>query len=149
MFRQLKSLFSSEDLPQSLDDPAIAAAALLFEAAAADGEIGTGERDILVSRITAFFDLSPEQSAELIAKAEAQAISATHLLRFTRTVKDAMDADARFELMVMLWEVVLADNQIDPFEDQLLRRIGGLIYVSDKDRGAARRQAEANLGATQ
>jgi uncharacterized tellurite resistance protein B-like protein len=40
----------------------------------------------------------------------------------------------------MLWEVVYADDVLHDHEASLLRRIGGLIYVSDRDRGAAKRR---------
>jgi uncharacterized tellurite resistance protein B-like protein len=39
-----------------------------------------------------------------------------------------------------LWEVVYADGSIDALEDTLLRRLGGLIYVPDRERGAARQR---------
>ena len=46
----------------------------------------------------------------------------------------------------MLWEVAYADGVLDPLEDTLLRRIGGLIDVSDRERGAARLRVVARLG---
>jgi uncharacterized tellurite resistance protein B-like protein len=48
-------------------------------------------------------------------------------------------------LMETLWRVVLADGHVDPHEDQLLRRIAGLIYVTDRDRGLARQRAKGEL----
>ena len=60
------------------------------------------------------------------------------ILRFTRTVKDRFSYQERVDLIEMLWEVVYADGVSDAFENQLMRRIGGLIYVSDRDRGEAR-----------
>jgi uncharacterized tellurite resistance protein B-like protein len=47
--------------------------------------------------------------------------------------------------MEMLWEVVLADGTVDALEDTLLRRIGGLIYVPDRERGAARQRVVQRL----
>ena len=46
----------------------------------------------------------------------------------------------------MLWEVAYADGTLDPLEDTLLRRIGGLIDVSDYERGAARLRVARRLG---
>jgi uncharacterized tellurite resistance protein B-like protein len=46
----------------------------------------------------------------------------------------------------MLWEVAYADGVLDPLEDVLLRRLGGLIDVSDHERGAARLRVLARLG---
>ena len=46
----------------------------------------------------------------------------------------------------MLWEVAYADGVLDPLEDALLRRVAGLIDVSDHERGTARLRVCARLG---
>ena len=65
------------------------------------------------------------------------------ILGFTREVKDNYSYEERIALVEMLWEVVLADGRVDAHEAQLMRRIGGLIYVSDRDSAIARRRAAA------
>ena len=40
-----------------------------------------------------------------------------------------------------LWEIVLSDGQIHDFESNLIRRLAGLLYVSDIDSGNARKRA--------
>jgi uncharacterized tellurite resistance protein B-like protein len=47
-----------------------------------------------------------------------------------------------------LWEVAFADGQVDHFESNLIRRIGGLLFVSDLDRGLAKQRVMARLGIT-
>jgi uncharacterized tellurite resistance protein B-like protein len=46
----------------------------------------------------------------------------------------------------MMWEVAYADGTLDPLEDSLLRRVGGLIDVSDHERGEARLRVLKRLG---
>jgi uncharacterized tellurite resistance protein B-like protein len=46
----------------------------------------------------------------------------------------------------MLWEVAYADGVLDPLEDSLLRRVGGLIDVSDHERGEAKQRVLRRLG---
>ena len=48
----------------------------------------------------------------------------------------------------MMWEVAYADGKLDPDEDVLLRRVAGLIYVSDEDRIAARQRVLSRIGKT-
>ncbi len=67
-------------------------------------------------------------------------------MRFTRVVKDSFSHAERVELIEMIWEVVYADGERHDYEDSLMRRIAGLIYVSDRERGEARRRALARLG---
>ena len=45
--------------------------------------------------------------------------------------------------MEMLWEVVYADEVVEAHEAMLMRRIAGLIYVDDRDSGAARSRVRA------
>jgi uncharacterized tellurite resistance protein B-like protein len=46
----------------------------------------------------------------------------------------------------MLWEVAYADGVLDADEDALIRRVAGLMFVSDQDRGFARRRVRERLG---
>ena len=46
----------------------------------------------------------------------------------------------------MLWEVAYADGVLHDYEANLMRRVGGLIYVTDRDRGDARRRVLERLG---
>ena len=46
----------------------------------------------------------------------------------------------------MLWEVAYADGVLDEYEDSLLRRVGGLIYVPDRERGMARQRVLKTAG---
>ena len=61
-------------------------------------------------------------------------------------VTDRFSFEERVELMEMLWQVAYADGELDDFEANLLRRVAGLIHVSDRDSGAARKRAMARLG---
>jgi uncharacterized tellurite resistance protein B-like protein len=46
----------------------------------------------------------------------------------------------------MLWEVVYARGNLTPEEDALIRKVAGLLYVSDRDRGLARQRVLHRLG---
>ena len=59
---------------------------------------------------------------------------------FTRLAVERMTPEERIRLIEMLWEVAYADGVLDPEEDVLLRRVAGLVYVSDADRIAARQR---------
>jgi uncharacterized tellurite resistance protein B-like protein len=49
-------------------------------------------------------------------------------------------------MIEMLWEVVYADGRLDDYEANLMRRIAGLIYVSDGESGSARKRVLDRLG---
>ena len=48
----------------------------------------------------------------------------------------------------MAWEVAYADGELHDHEANLLRRLGGLLYVSDRERGDARKRVLARLRPT-
>ncbi len=152
MLETLKSLFRGEqaDAGQSAPDPAkrfrVAAAALMVEAAHLDDSYGDGERDTILRVLTQRFMLSSEEARELLQAAEAAQGEAVQLHGFTKEIKDALEPEERVGIIEMLWEVAYADGHLHDYEAHLVRRVAGLIYVSDVDRGSARKRVLDRLG---
>lgn len=128
-----------------VDELHLAAAALLAEVALCDDNFDEVERAAVAGLVASRFELTESQALGLVAAGEKASADATHLLRFTRVIKDNFSPAERVELIEMIWEVVYADGVLHDYEDSLLRRIAGLIYVSDHDRGAARKRVLARL----
>lgn len=124
----------------------VAAAALLVEAARMDEVITQEERDRIEDLVRRRFGLDAEAAATLRRAAEEASAEATQWYGFAAVIRDRFSAQERVELIEMLWEVAYADGELHDLEASLLRRIGGLLYVSDRDRGAARKRVLARLG---
>jgi uncharacterized tellurite resistance protein B-like protein len=122
------------------DEVQLAAAALLIEAAHIDDQLDPRERAVIDRILERRFKLSATAARQLVAVAEQASERSTQLFRFTSIINDRFSLEQRIELMEMLWEVVQADGVVDALEDTLLRRIGGLLYVPDRERGAARQR---------
>ncbi len=152
MLNRIKTLLAGEDRDaptahsHSISEKQLAAAAILIEAAHMDTSFDDAERTVIERAVQRKFELNEEEAATLIAEAEKVQNQSNHLLRFTRTIKDTFPQEERIELMEMLWEVVYADGELDQYEANLMRRIGGLIYVSDRERGDARKRVMKRLG---
>jgi len=131
--------------PAARHDIHLATAALLVVAACQDGGFDAAERTHILSLLGSRFGLAPDEAGELMAEAEARADTAVQLLPFTKAIRAEFDHDERVEMVEMLWEVVYADGGLQQHEAALMRRIGGLIYVSDRQRGEARKRALRNL----
>jgi uncharacterized tellurite resistance protein B-like protein len=138
MFDRIVKLLSEPSPPQDRDGLQIAVAVLLVEAARMDAHFEDAERTVIERLLANKFQLSPEQTGELMRKAVEVGERSNQLYPFTRTAVERMDLAQRIGLIEMLWEVAYADGVLDPDEDALLRRVAGLIYVSDVDRAAAR-----------
>jgi uncharacterized tellurite resistance protein B-like protein len=121
----------------------VAAAALLVETAAIDDEFDEAERSAATRMLEQRFGLAAAEARRLLAQGQRKREASAQLYGFTRAVNERLDPADRVALIEMLWEVALADGTLDPLEDTLLRRIGGLIDVPDRERGLARRRVEA------
>ena len=150
MLKHIRKLFESpdeRDAALKTDDPLqTAIAALLIEAALFDGHFDAREQTQILKLLRSRFTLTEEEATALFERVREWAEDPNNLHRFTKTAKDALPHEERLELIEMLWEVVYADGKLDDFEASLLRRIGGLLYVSDQERGAARKRVLSRLG---
>lgn len=124
----------------------LAAGALLIEAALLDGHFDAQERAAVSRVLREKFGLSSEEAADLVAAAEQKVEASTQLFEFTRVVARHFSNEERIQLVEMLCEVMYADGALHDLEASLLRRVGELVYVSDRDRGAARQRVMQRLG---
>ena len=150
MLREIKSfIFGSEiedTVRSNAEEPvAAAAAALLIEMAVMDGACDTSERETVVRLISERFDLKSSDVAELVTEAEAAVSSSVELFSFTRILRDDFDHLDRIKMIEMLWEVAYADGILHDFEANLIRRATGLLHVSDRESGVARKRVLEQL----
>ena len=117
-----------------------------MEAACSDGVFDDEERKSIRAILVSYYKLSEEKIESLILEAEEIVQDSAQIYGFTKLVKDTYENDRRIELIEMLWEVVFADGKADAFEQNLIQRVAGLIFVSDKDRGLARKRVIDRLG---
>jgi len=146
MFDQILSLLSG-DSPASAspDQLQIAVAALMVHAACMDDTFDAAERRTIERLLAERFALAPDAVQRLLAAAERRAEDSTQLYPFIRLAVERLDEQGRVRLIEMLWEVAYADGVLHPDEDALLRRVAGLLYVSDHDRGEARKRVLQRL----
>ena len=128
-----------------VDQLQVAAAALMVEAARMDDHFDSSEREKITALVRARFGLNDDEADTLVRTAADQVAESEQLFSFTRVIKDRFSIEQRIELIETLWEIVYADEELHHYESNLMRRIAGLLYVSDRDSGAARKRALARL----
>ena len=149
MKNRIKILFSGNRQEPCLnphEELQTAAASLLVEAACMDGNFDNEERESILLLLKNHFNLNDKESETLVSEAHSAVKKSGQLYAFTRVVKETYNYEQRIRLIEMLWEVAFADGRLDYFESNLISRVAGLIYVSDRDRGEARKRIMANLG---
>jgi uncharacterized tellurite resistance protein B-like protein len=139
-----------QDLSRGQDELQLAVAALLLEAAVVvDGRFDEAERNAVQRILERRFGLSAEEAQNLLAAAKDRVEGSAQLFRFTSTINERLARERRVEVIEMLWQVAYSDGVLDPLEDTLLRRVAGLIDVSDRDRGDAKLRVMRQLGLDQ
>lgn len=151
MFDRIAKFFDQLDgdaAAATQDDLPLAAAALLLEAARTDDAVTGAERTHIIAAVRRRFDLTGAEAETLFEEARAQTRGASHLYDYVRIINDHCPPEQRLWIIEMLWEVAYADGALNDLESNLLRRLGGLLAVSDIERGAARKRVMERLGYT-
>ena len=123
----------------------LAVALLLLELARSDFEMPEVElakmRELLAQR----YQLDPAQVDQLMRQAQSSGNEAVSLYDYVQALNGRLDAAAKRGLMEMLWQLAYADGRLDKHEEYLLRKLAGLLYVSDADYIRAKIAVEDSL----
>ena len=143
MIGELFAGFKRQETQTEEDALPRAFAAMLIEAARADEAYTDEERRLIDRTLAAKFGLSRDEASTLRIEAETDQAAANDLYKFTSVLKDGLDRQGKIELIEDLWRVVLTDDERDPHEEMVIRRLVGLIHLEDRDSQLARQRVEA------
>ena len=150
-FKEFADRVAAEERPaRNLreDELRLAAAALLVQASAIDGQVDAVERRKLKTLLQERFDLDGNEIQPLLDEAAVRENDSVDLYRFTSVLCRELDQDGRKRIVEMLWEVVMADGVVHEFESNLVWRTAELLGVSTRDRVTLRQAVAARVGFT-
>ena len=104
--------------------------ALLVHAANIDEIYSDHEKDLIKSFINSY--LKDDDANKILEKAETIENNSNQLLSYTNIIKKN-SMDVKKDIIEHLWKVIISDNTVDQYESNLMRRVCGLIYFSDKE----------------
>ena len=108
----------------------IGISALLVHAANIDENQSDHEEELVKEFIKSY--LKEENLDEILKKAEEIEKNSNQLLNYTNIIKQN-SLEIKKDIIEHLWKVLISDNTVDQYESNLMRRICGLIYFSDKE----------------
>ena len=117
---------------------------LLLRAANIDGKKDEQEIEAIKRLIIKQFNYDEERANMLITSASEKEESSADLFEWSKIINDHYDLDSKKIVFRMMCEIICADGLIDPFESNLIRRLSGLLYISDKDAGAIKKKVMNN-----
>jgi len=126
-----------------MDNSLIKITALLIHAAKIDENYTEKERKIIRKAIVEL-DSIDNNIDEVLIKAEEIEKNSNQILDFTKEVKN-MSEDSKIQIIEVLWKIVYSDNNPDMYENSLMRRLSGLLYLDPKIVGDTKKRVINNL----
>ena len=108
--------------------------ALLIHAAKIDENYTENEKKIIKKVIMDLNKINSNQADELLKLAEKKEGDSNQIIEFTKEIKK-YSMEFKLKIVEIIWKIVYSDGTSDDYESNLIRRICGLLYISDKDSG--------------
>ncbi len=143
MINLLKNIFSTQTTDEEKDDikKLELLCGLMIEAAYTDGQIDESELNNIKFSLINVFEEEPDNVNIVIDKALKNRNNSKSLHHYTSFINKNFTNDKKLLLIEALWEIILSDGQVHDYESNLLRRLAGLLYISDVNSGNARKRA--------
>ena len=119
----------NNEKPSSNEEP-INIACLLIHAAKIDENYTSEEKEIIKKTVKKLY---PELNNldDVFSKAEQKENDSNHIQEFTKGVK-SLSMENKTIIVETLWKIILSDGKSDIYENNLMRRLAGLLYLDDK-----------------
>lgn len=149
MLNAIKSLLQGSEgsrrVTEKLPDTAVAVCALLLEAAEVDNEFTNEERRLIEAQLRHRFALNAEEVGALIAETQRQRAVSADLWPFTHAIRSRYMPEEKRELLVLVWQILLADARLSAHEEQWARRLHEMLAVNHSLLFDTKRQARQLL----
>ena len=107
--------------------------ALLIHAAKIDENYSVKEEEI-IKKTLLLIGVKKDELDEIIQKGELNEKDSNQILNFTKKVKN-MNEENKIKIIEALWQIIYSNNDADIYETNLMRRLGGLLYIDNKIMG--------------
>jgi len=108
--------------------------ALFVHAAKMDENYTDKEKSIILKALSEISDKKESDLKIVLEEAEKKESQSNQILEFTREIKKS-EKNFRLKILEVLWKIIYSDGVSDMYESSLMRRLSGLLYVSDKETG--------------
>ena len=122
--------FNKNSEKSDTNEESINIACLLIHAAKIDENYTSEEKELIKKTVKKLYpDL--ENLDAVISKAEQKENDSNHIQEFTKDVK-SLSMENKILIVETLWRIILSDGKSDIYENNLMRRLAGLLYLDDK-----------------
>ena len=128
-----KNLFKKKST-DNINYKNILIASLLIHAAKIDENYTENEKNIIKKALIELDEIDSKKADEIMVLAEKKEKESNQIIEFTKEIKKN-PMEFRLKIIEILWKIVYSDGTSDNYESNLIRRLCGLLYISDKDSG--------------
>ena len=114
---------------------------LMIEAANSDGKIDNKELEKIKLVLVDIFKEDRKNVDIILKKSIDNKNNSKSLYYYTSKINKNFSDKKKILLIETLWEIVLSDGELHDYESSLIRRLSGLLYISDVNSGNARKRA--------
>ena len=134
--------FNKNSEKSDTNEESINIACLLIHAAKIDENYTSEEKELIKKTVKKLYpDL--ENLDAVISKAEQKENDSNHIQEFTKDVK-SLSMENKIIIIETLWRIILSDGKSDIYENNLMRRLAGLLYLDDKIIGETKMKVLSN-----
>tara|TARA_B100000029_G_scaffold310407_1_gene302929 strand:- start:129 stop:545 length:417 start_codon:yes stop_codon:yes gene_type:complete len=130
----MKNFFFNKKNKSDDSEDIVLITALLIHAAKMDENYTVDEKKIIEKTLSQLTKKNSDEISQIIMLAEKKESESNHILNFTKEIKKK-DINFRKDIVDALWQIILSDGKSDMYESNLIRRVCGLLYISDKESG--------------
>ena len=143
MIKLLKNILSNQISTEGTDDDKNLEllCGLMIEAAYTDGQIDLSELNKIKLSLVNIFGEDPKTVDLVLEEAIKNKNNSKSLHYYTSFINKKFDDRKKILLIEALWEIILSDGTVHDYESNLIRRLAGLLFISDVNSGNARKRA--------
>ena len=137
------NFFNKDKEEDKIIDPYIKIAALLIHAAKIDENYTEKENKIIIKALINLGS-NKDKINQIMEKAEEIENKSNQILEFTKEIKN-LKTESKIKIVEELWKIIYSDDNPDVYENNLMRRLTGLLYLEPKIVGNLKVKVKNNL----
>ena len=143
MVKFIKNFFSSKNENPTYDDDLdlnLAIIVILLRASSIDGNKDDIELNMIKDIAQKELNIEKEVLESLYTKAIEEEDFTADIYKYTKIINDNFEENDKLNILKLVCKIINVDKNIDPFESNFVRRLSGLLYITDRQAGEIKKE---------
>jgi len=143
MVKFIKNFFSSKKEDPIYDDDLdlnLAIIVILLRASSIDGNKDDIELNMIKDIAQKELNIEKEVLESLYTKAIEEEDFTADIYKYTKIINDNFEENDKLNILKLVCKIINVDKNIDPFESNFVRRLSGLLYITDRQAGEIKKE---------